>query len=128
MHNPFFRSARPRFVSRNQMLALARTMAAQIAARHPEVTRVLLFGSCARGDFGARSDLDLLILLRSSNLSVKDRIGEFLKECAAYPTDVFPLTEDELQERLREGDPFWTQAVREAVDCSENAPPAMRIA
>ena len=108
------------------MLALARTMAAQIATRHPEVTRVLLFGSCARGDFSARSDLDLLILLKSSSLPVRDRIGEFLKDCTAYPTDVFPLTEDELQERLREGDPFWTQAVREAVDCSRNPPPGLR--
>ena len=126
MHTPFFRSARPRFVSRNQMLALARTMAARIAARDAEVTRVLLFGSWARGDFSARSDLDLLVLLKSSTLPIKDRIGEFLKDCGAYPTDVFPLTEDELQERLQEGDPFWTRAVREAVDCMGNRPPRSR--
>jgi predicted nucleotidyltransferase len=96
------------------MLALARTMAAQIAEKHADVTRVLLFGSWARGDFSARSDLDLLIVLKSSHLPVRDRIGEFLKDCTAYPTDVFPLTEAELQERLEEGDPFWTQAVRES--------------
>ena len=108
------------------MLALARTMAARIAARDAEVTRVLLFGSWARGDFSARSDLDLLVLLRSSSLPIRDRIGEFLKDCAAYPTDVFPLTEHELQERLQEGDPFWTQAVKEAVDCIGNGPPRAR--
>ena len=118
MRNPFFRSAGPRFVSRSQVLALARTMAARIVARHPEVTRVLLFGSCARGDFSARSDLDLLIVLRSSDRPPAERVGEFLTECTAYPTDVFPLTEEELATRLREGDPFWTQAMREAVDCS----------
>ena len=105
------------------MLALARTMAVQIAARHAEVTRVLLFGSFARGDFSARSDLDLLIVLKSSSLPVTDRIGEFLKECAAYPTDVFPLTEEELRERLEQGDPFWLRAVGEAVDCTDTAPP-----
>ena len=104
------------------MLALARTMAAEITARHRDVTRVLLFGSCARGDFSARSDLDLLILLKSSSVPISERIGEFLKDCTAYPTDVFPLTEDELQKRLRKGDPFWTQAMREAVDCSEGPP------
>jgi predicted nucleotidyltransferase len=91
-------------------------MAARIRARHPEVTRVLVFGSWARGDFSAHSDLDLLILLKSSSLPVRDRIGTFLTDCAAYPTDVFPLTEDELQERLREGDPFWTRVIREAID------------
>ena len=97
-------------------------MAAQIQARHTEVTRVLLFGSVARGDFSAQSDLDLLIVLKSSSLPVADRIGTFLKECAAYPTDVFPLTEDELRERLERGDPFWRKAVREAVDCASGAP------
>jgi uncharacterized protein len=117
MRNPFFRSAGPRFVSQSQVLAMAQTMAAQIVARHPDVTRVLLFGSCARGDFSARSDLDLLIVLKSSDRSPADRIGDFLAECAAYPTDVFPLSEEELAMRLRQGDPFWTQAMREAVDC-----------
>ena len=123
MQSPFFRSARPRFVSRDEMLTVARTMAARITDTHADVTRVLLFGSWARGDFSARSDLDLLILLRSSSLPVRDRIGSLLTHCAAYPTDVFALTEDELQQRLREGDPFWTQAVREAVDCAADAAP-----
>ena len=96
-------------------------MAARIRARHSEVTRVLLFGSVARGDFSAQSDLDLLIVLKSSGLPVADRIGTFLEECAAYPTDVFPLTEDELRERLEHGDPFWRKAVREGVECTGTA-------
>jgi predicted nucleotidyltransferase len=92
-------------------------MAARIAARHPEVSRVLLFGSFARGDFSARSDMDLLVILKSSSLPVRDRIGEFLQDCIAYPTDIFPLTEDELNQRLRELDPFWTRAMKEGIDC-----------
>lgn len=92
-------------------------MAAQITAGNPEVTRVLLFGSFARGDFTARSDMDLLIVLKSSLKPIRDRIVEFLEYCKAYPTDVFPLTEEELQMRLQEGDPFWTQALREGIDC-----------
>jgi predicted nucleotidyltransferase len=100
------------------MLALARTMAGRIVAAQPEVSRVLLFGSWARGDCGARSDLDLLVVLKSSSVPVRERIGEILRECGAYPTDVFPLTEAELEGRLRAGDPFWTRAVREAIDCT----------
>ena len=116
MHSPFFRSAAPRFVNRGEILALAQTMAARIAKRHPEVHRVLLFGSYARGDFSARSDMDLLVVLRSSDRPLKERIAEFLDDCADYPTDVFPLTDAELQERLHDGDPFWTRAVTEAID------------
>lgn len=92
-------------------------MAARMAERHPEVRRVLLFGSFARGDFGARSDMDLLVILKSSSMPVRDRIAEFLKDCTAYPTDIFPLTEEELHERLQEQDPFWTRAMKEGIDC-----------
>ena len=89
----------------------------RIAANHPEVSRIVLFGSFARGDFGVRSDMDLLVVLRSSDLSIRDRIAEFLTECSDYPTDVFPLTEAELELRLQEADPFWVQAVREGIEC-----------
>jgi predicted nucleotidyltransferase len=97
------------------VLALAKTMANRIAAKHPDVTRVLLFGSYARGDFSARSDLDLLIVLKESRRPLTDRIDDFLADCAAYPTDVFPLTEGELRDRVRAGDHFWARALREAV-------------
>lgn len=88
-----------------------------MAARNSEVLRVLLFGSFARGDFSARSDMDLLIVLKSSTKPVRDRIESFLQDCPAYPTDVFPLTEEELQTRLQEGDPFWTRALGESIEC-----------
>jgi predicted nucleotidyltransferase len=84
---------------------------------HPEVLRILLFGSFARGDFSARSDMDLLVISKSSKLPPRERISEFLKECMDYPTDVFPFTEEELDQRLRDGDPFWVQAIREALQC-----------
>jgi hypothetical protein len=91
-------------------------MAARIAAEHPDVRRVLLFGSHARGDYGTRSDIDLLVVLGSSALPVAERIAALLPFCSEYPTDVFPLTEAELAERLRTGDPFWTAAMADAVD------------
>ena len=116
MQSPFFRSAKYKFVDRSQILGLARTAAARIAANHPEVRRVLLFGSFARGDFNVHSDLDLLVILESSSLSMSDRIADFLQDCAAYPTDVFPLTQEELHNRLREHDPFWTRAMKEGID------------
>lgn len=92
-------------------------MAARLAARDPEVRRVLLFGSFARGDFTPRSDIDLLVVLASSDLPVPDRIARALGACGSYPTDVFPLTEEELRQRLAAGDPFWTRAMAEGIEC-----------
>ena len=86
-----------------------------MTARHPEVSRVVLFGSFARGDFTSYSDIDLLVILKCSDIPVRERIAEFLRDCAAYPTDVFPLTEDELNTHLQAGDSFWTRAIKEGV-------------
>lgn len=36
---------------------------------HPEITAVLLFGSCARGSATYRSDVDLLVILCGSQLT-----------------------------------------------------------
>lgn len=85
------------------------------------MTRVILFGSFARGDFGVHSDMDLLIVLKSSHVPIRERIGEFLEDCSNYPSDVFPLTEAELESRLNSRDPFWMRAMREGIECYSRA-------
>ncbi len=115
MQNPFLNSARPRFVDRSEILNLARQTAARIAARHPEVLKVLLFGSFAREDYGARSDLDLLVVVRQSDEPMRERIGRFLADAPAYPTDMLVYTEEELRAHLADGDPFLTRAMNESV-------------
>jgi predicted nucleotidyltransferase len=115
MRNPFLRSAGPRFVDVEEVLALARDTALRIAAEHPEVIRILLFGSFARGDYGTRSDLDVLIILHKSDKSIAERLDEFLRYCPSYPTDMFPLTESEVESRLRQGDLFLRRAVSEGI-------------
>ncbi len=115
MQSPFLSSAGPRFVNRDEILDLARETAARIAARHPEVLKVLLFGSFAREDYGARSDLDLLIVLGQSDEPMRERIGRFLVDAPAYPTDVLVYTEQELRARLAGGDAFLTRATSESI-------------
>lgn len=115
MRNPFLRSAGPRFADREELLEVARATARRIAARHAGILRVILFGSLARGDFGARSDLDLLVVLGSSDKTYRERLGDFLADNPPYPTDVFPFTAAELQERLASGDPFLRQAIEEGI-------------
>jgi hypothetical protein len=66
--------------------------------------------------------MDLLIVLKSSNLPIRERIAEFLSDCSAYPTDAFPLTEAELESRLRDSDPFWMQVMREGIECYSASP------
>ena len=115
MHNPFLRSAAPRFVDRDEIIALARETAQRIVLRHPGVTKVILFGSFARGDYGCRSDLDLLVVLEDSDRSARERIEDFLRDGGTYPIDIFPYTRKELESRIAERDPFILQALREGI-------------
>lgn len=67
------------------------------AARSP--SRVILFGSHARGDAGADSDIDFLVVERD----VPDRFGETMRLRRALrslrlPVDVIVVTEQHLEE------------------------------
>jgi len=115
MRNPFSSSAGTRFVNREEILSGARETARRIGAGHSQVLRVLLFGSFARDDYGTRSDLDLLVVLRESAKPAPGRVVDFLQYVSAYPTDIFPLTEAEIEARLEEGDPFLRRALREGI-------------
>ena len=77
--------------------------ARRLMRARPDVRRVLLFGSYARGNFGLRSDADVLLVLSSSpHERYFDRIPEFLEFFLdmSVPVDIFPYTEAEV-ERMR---------------------------
>ena len=65
MRNPFSSFPAPRFADRDETVALARQFSNLLTAARPEIRRIILFGSF--GDYGARSDLDLLIVLARSD-------------------------------------------------------------
>lgn len=115
MPNLFLNSVEPRFADRREILAIARQIAFRIAREHPEVVRIILFGSFARGDYGVRSDLDLLVVLAHSNRPAQERLTDFLSHAQTYPTDMLLLTQAELELRLAEGDPFLKRAVSEGI-------------
>jgi hypothetical protein len=113
--NPFWNSAGPRYADKDEVFDLARKTAHQIADQYPEVSKILLFGSFARGDYGFRSDLDLLIVLRASNEAVHERIDRFLAYAPVYPTDMLVYTDEELRARISGGDAFLARALRESI-------------
>lgn len=115
MRNPFLSSAGPRFADREGVLTLARETAARIAAAYPQVSRIVLFGSFARGDYGTRSDLDLLVIFTETGKSQRELLAELLRFSPAYPTDFVPLTQFEVDARLAEGDPFLSRAIGEGI-------------
>lgn len=66
--------------------------------RGDDIVFVVLFGSMARGDFGPRSDFDVLVALsRDSSPRWRDRLGDLLS-LSPGGIDVFPYTLAELRE------------------------------
>jgi hypothetical protein len=72
------------------VLNQVRLWAVQVAAEHPGLERVALFGSYGRGDAGVGSDLDLLLIDSGSN-------GPQHQRLLAWPLAELPLSCDALE-------------------------------
>ena len=102
-------------MTRDRILGELERSVQRLLEAQPEVRRVLLFGSYARGDHGLRSDADVLLVLSSSpHERYFDRIPDFLDYFLdmSVPVDIFPYTEEEVERMRRKGNPL----IRTALD------------
>jgi predicted nucleotidyltransferase len=76
--------------------------------------KIILFGSAARGEVVADSDIDLLIIKRNTPLYGADRIMEVSSLIERdVPVDFLVYRPDEFERRLNLGDPFIELIVKE---------------
>lgn len=75
--------------------------------------KVILFGSFARGDYHAASDIDLLII-KATERPFADRIGDVLALCD-YSISLEPLvyTPEEFERMCEEGNLFIEKVLKE---------------
>ena len=95
-------SVKIKYLKGEAVLAQLKHCAANLKRTNFNVLRVILFGSLVQGDYGPRSDADLLIILNSDKRRRIDRIPEFLHSFSdvSVPVDVLPLTVKEVQKEL----------------------------
>ena len=79
------------------VLERLREVARRELGARPEVREVVLIGSLARGDWSARSDADLVVIVdRSDEPAVAFRAPDYLpRTSVGVPVDVFVYTPDE---------------------------------
>lgn len=84
--------------------------ARKLLQERKDVIEVFIFGSLAKGNAVPGSDADILIVLKSSDKRIIDRIPEFMDffTDAGIDVDIFPYTQEEM-ERLSKENP----AIRE---------------
>lgn len=84
------------FLDRDRVLEALRRAAAEARAAHPEIQRVLLFGSLARGDYSASSDADLIVVVRREFQGVLER-APYQIHTPVISTDTLVYSESEFE-------------------------------
>ena len=74
----------------------------------PGVVEILLFGSFAKGDYTPESDLDILIIVKQTDVAFLERRDLFLDFFRSIPFDlnILVYTEDEIRKMNKENNAF----------------------
>jgi len=92
-------------------------------AEDPRVESVVLFGSLAKGNYTARSDADICIILKNDDpRRPTDRIPQYLAAFsgAPVPVDVLVYTRAEVERMRREGRRFVQEALDQGITLAEH--------
>ena len=109
------RSAGIVWVDRARVLEEARRIAQDLRAQHSEIERVMLIGSFARGEGGPRSDLDLVLLVRSTSISPRDRPTHYLP-ASPRPVDLVVYTRGEVDRFGATPPPILREALERGIE------------
>ncbi len=112
MRSRSFGSAKVTYFDKEAVWKALRKAAAGIAA-HPEVRRVLVFGSLVRDEAVPGSDVDLLIVTDDIGMSFIDRPGRYRPPGFPVGVDIFAYTEAEMAEMLAADNHFLRRALSE---------------
>ncbi|GBC84191.1 hypothetical protein HRbin11_00613 [bacterium HR11] len=100
-----------RSADRARIAQAVQAYVARLRAEHPEVLRVIWFGSWVRGEATPGSDVDLCIIVARSDKPRWARAADFLPVGFPVGIDLFVYTPEEF-ERLRTEAPGWYAAIQ----------------
>lgn len=75
--------------------------------------RIILFGSAARGDADAYSDVDLVVV-KPTTMSFVERLGDVVRTCRSrLCADIIVYTPEEFQRMREAGSPFLEDVLKD---------------
>lgn len=85
------------------------------------ILEMMLYGSYARGDYDADSDIDILIVLKKSNNETSDQVANLSDEAMAATEycdflSVIQISKDKWQQAARLRTPFYKFVTEEGID------------
>ncbi len=116
MPEQFSSFAEVKFLDHHQILSGLRQAVCEAKAEHPEIVKVLLFGSLVQGNWTADSDADLIVVVRRE-------FPDFLRSRAPYqvftpaiPTDSLVYSEREFEQLARDSESFLARNLPTSVE------------
>jgi tRNA nucleotidyltransferase (CCA-adding enzyme) len=116
MPEPFSSFAEVRFLDYDQILRDLRQAVREAKAAHPEIVKVLLFGSLAEGNWTADSDADLIVVVRKEFPDFLSSRTPFQIFAGSIPTDSLVYSESEFEQMARDAESFLAQNLPAAVE------------
>ncbi len=97
-------------IDRQSIADAVESYVAQLRGEHPEIKRAIWFGSWVNGLPTPGSDVDLCLIVFSTDKPFRERIPGYLPVGFPVGLDLFPYTQAEF-ERLRQESPAWYAAI-----------------
>jgi predicted nucleotidyltransferase len=91
------------------------SFAAQLRQEHPEIERIIWFGSWVSGLPTPGSDVDLCLVITSTEKPFRDRISDYLPVGFPVGVDLFIYTRSEF-EQLPISSPGWYKEIAKGFD------------
>jgi len=98
---------------REAVLTAARQWASVLRQREPALEAAYCIGSCARGDWGVGSDLDIIVVLADSTLTPTERYAKYYPDGLPVPVDLWVYTKAEWAALAIRSPQFWQRIQRE---------------
>ena len=114
MRSEYYGSVRVTYFEKERVWTAVRELASELSDKHPEITKIAVFGSLVRDEAAPGSDVDVLLVLDHSDAPFTARPG--LYRPAKFPVglDIFAYTAREAAEMLAGGNQFLRTAFAEA--------------
>ena len=108
-------SAEVRFLNLDEVVSDLRRAAREARSSHPEILRVLLFGSLAQGNWTADSDADLVVVVRKDFPDLLSR-SRYQIHVPSIQTDTLVYSAAEFDELCRDPGSLLSQALPSSVE------------
>jgi predicted nucleotidyltransferase len=116
MPEPFSSFAEVRFLDYNQILSDLRQAVREAKAAHPDIVKVLLFGSLVQGNWTADSDADLIVVVRRNFPDFLGSRAPYQILTPAIPTDSLVYSEREFEQMSADPESFLARNLPTAVE------------